>query len=262
MAGSRIDYRAVAGTLVVHPQGWDDTPKIAGMDQSELDRQDRNQAEGGTSDKKPKHRWSTSPILRRVRRRRRGPLTFLFNGGPGSSTVWLHMGAFGPKRVVTADDTHSQAAPYAIVNNDQSLLDASDLVFVDAPGTGFSRIAGKDKEKAFYASTPTPTPTRSPNLSPRSCRNTTNGTRPNICSAAALINLLETKRYIDFNGVVLLSQILNFDVRPDGPHSIPASICPISCRCRLMPQPPGITTSWRPASRICRRSWKRSSISP
>lgn len=150
MAGSRIDYRAVAGTLVVHPQGWDDTPKIAGMDQSELDRQDRNQAEGGTSDKKPKHRWSTSPILRRVRRRRRGPLTFLFHGGPGSSTVWLHMGAFGPKRVVTADDTHSQGAPYAIVNNDQSLLDASDLVFVDAPGTGFSRIAGKDKEKAFY----------------------------------------------------------------------------------------------------------------
>lgn len=53
MAGSRIDYRAVAGTLVVHPQGWDDTPKIAGMDQSELDRQDRNQAEGGTGDKNP-----------------------------------------------------------------------------------------------------------------------------------------------------------------------------------------------------------------
>lgn len=67
----------------------------------------------------------------------------------------------------------------------------------------------------------TPTPTRSPNLSPRSCRNTTNGTRPNICSAAALINLLETKRYIDFNGVVRLSQILNFDVSPDGPQFNP-----------------------------------------
>ena len=78
------------------------------------------------------------------------PITFLYNGGPGSSTVWLHMGAFGPKRVVTADDSHTPAAPYQIVDNDQTLLDASDLVFIDAPGTGFSRIAGKDKEKAFY----------------------------------------------------------------------------------------------------------------
>ena len=78
------------------------------------------------------------------------PVTFLFNGGPGSSTVWLHMGAFGPRRVITADDSHTAAAPYQVVNNDYSLLDASDLVFVDAPGTGFSRIAGKNKEKEFY----------------------------------------------------------------------------------------------------------------
>ena len=60
------------------------------------------------------------------------------------------MGAFGPKRVVTADNTHTPAAPYPVVNNNFSLLDVSDLVFVDAPGTGFSRIAGKDREKAFY----------------------------------------------------------------------------------------------------------------
>ena len=60
------------------------------------------------------------------------------------------MGAFGPRRVVTADDSHTPAAPYSVVNNDFSLLDVSDLVFVDAPGTGFGRIAGKDREKAFY----------------------------------------------------------------------------------------------------------------
>ena len=78
------------------------------------------------------------------------PITFLFNGGPGSSTVWLHMGAFGPKRVVTADDTHSAAAPYRVVDNEYSLIDASDLVFVDAPGTGFGHLRGADKEKAFY----------------------------------------------------------------------------------------------------------------
>ena len=78
------------------------------------------------------------------------PVTFIYNGGPGSATVWLHMGAFGPRRIVTATDAHTPAAPYSLINNGSSLLDASDLVFIDAPGTGFSRIAGKDKEKAFY----------------------------------------------------------------------------------------------------------------
>src|SRR5207302_8163059 len=74
------------------------------------------------------------------------PVTFFYNGGPGSSTMWLHMGAFGPRRIVTATDVHTPAAPYPRVNNSFSLLDATDLVFIDAPGTGFSRIAGKDKE--------------------------------------------------------------------------------------------------------------------
>src|SRR5438132_1977910 len=64
------------------------------------------------------------------------------------------MGAFGPRRVVRPEDTHTPAAPYKVVDNDESLLDATDLVFVDAPGTGFSRIAGKDKEKAFYGVDP------------------------------------------------------------------------------------------------------------
>jgi carboxypeptidase C (cathepsin A) len=80
----------------------------------------------------------------------RRPITFLFNGGPGSSTVWLHMGAFGPKRVLTANDSHSPAAPYRLVDNEYSLLDASDLVFIDAPGTGFGHVRGPDKEKAFF----------------------------------------------------------------------------------------------------------------
>src|SRR6516162_6497399 len=78
------------------------------------------------------------------------PLTFFYNGGPGSSTMWLHMGAFGPRRIITATDAHTPAAPYSLVNNASSLLDATDMVFIDAPGTGFSRIAGKDKEKAFF----------------------------------------------------------------------------------------------------------------
>jgi carboxypeptidase C (cathepsin A) len=73
---------------------------------------------------------------------------------PGSSTVWPQIGTFGPKRVITADDMHTAAVPYQIVNDDYSLRDASDLVFVDAPGTGFSRIADKDKEKEFYGVDP------------------------------------------------------------------------------------------------------------
>jgi carboxypeptidase C (cathepsin A) len=88
-------------------------------------------------------------ISRRAQAARDRPITFLYNGGPGSSTMWLHMGSFGPRRVVTTDTVHEAAAPYKIVNNDYSLLDVSDLVFIDAPGTGFSRVFGKDKEKAF-----------------------------------------------------------------------------------------------------------------
>jgi carboxypeptidase C (cathepsin A) len=78
------------------------------------------------------------------------PLTFLYNGGPGSSTMWLHMGSLGPKRVLTPDGEVTRPAPYALVDNPETLLDRSDLVFVDAMGTGYSRIAGKGTGKMFY----------------------------------------------------------------------------------------------------------------
>src|SRR6516165_10635242 len=166
-----------------------------------------------------------SPISGRGAASEARPVTFLFNGGPGSSTVWLHMGAFGPKRVVTADNTHSPAAPYAIVNNDQSLLDASDLIFVDAPGTGFSRISGKDKEKAFYGvDAHAFAEFITGFLSKYSRWNSPKylfGESYGTTRSAALINLLETDRHVDFNGVVLLSQILNFDLSADGPQFNP-----------------------------------------
>jgi carboxypeptidase C (cathepsin A) len=78
------------------------------------------------------------------------PVTFCFNGGPGSSTLWLHMASFGPVRVETTDAGSTPPAPYSVVDNDDSLLDVSDLVFVDAIGTGFSRIVGKGEGKDFY----------------------------------------------------------------------------------------------------------------
>src|SRR5579864_479511 len=92
IGGNVINYDAFAGTLVVHPKDWDDVPQNA-------DKDDKNKpAEASMfyvayfkSDNKGEPR----------------PVTFLYNGGPGSSTVWLHMGAFGPKRVVTVDDSHT-----------------------------------------------------------------------------------------------------------------------------------------------------------
>jgi len=77
------------------------------------------------------------------------PLTFCFNGGPGSATVWLHMGAVGPKQVVLEPNGFMPAAPYRITDNQNTLLDRSDLVFVDAIATGFSRAANAEMTKKF-----------------------------------------------------------------------------------------------------------------
>src|SRR5258708_7417682 len=77
------------------------------------------------------------------------PLTFAFNGGPGSASVWLHMGALGPKRVVLESNGFMPAAPYRIEDNPATLLDRSDLVMVDAMATGYSRAASADLTKKF-----------------------------------------------------------------------------------------------------------------
>jgi carboxypeptidase C (cathepsin A) len=133
VSGARIDYQAAVGTLVVHAQGSD--------------------ADGASGDdKSPAAEASMfyAAYFKRGVPAAGRPITFLFNGGPGSSSMWIHMGAFGPVRVLTGDHSDTPAAPYQTVNNDQSLLDVSDLVFVDAPGTGFSRIGGKDADKSFY----------------------------------------------------------------------------------------------------------------
>jgi len=212
IGGNVINYDAYAGTLVVHPRGWDDVPQNTVPDVKNMP------AEASMfyvayfkSDNKGAPR----------------PLTFLYNGGPGSSTVWLHMGAFGPRRVITADDSHTPAAPYRVVNNDYSLLDVSDLVFVDAPGTGFSRIAGKDKEKAFYGVDEDAWAFGdfiSQFLSKYGRWNSPKylfGESYGTTRSAVLSNLLETERDIDLNGVILLSQILNFSLNADFPDFNP-----------------------------------------
>jgi carboxypeptidase C (cathepsin A) len=223
--GSHIDYDAYAGTLVVHPKGWDDVPQNAPPDEDKNPRPEASMfyvayfksANKNAADKNADKNADKTAAPR--------PITFLFNGGPGSSTVWLHMGAFGPRRVVTADDSHTPAAPYAVVNNEFSLLDASDLVFVDAPGTGFSRIAGKDRDKAFYGVDQDAEAFADfivQFLSKYGRWNSAKylfGESYGTLRSAVLVNLLETERLVDFNGVILLSQTLNRENGPDGPET-------------------------------------------
>ena len=216
IGGQPISFDAVAGTLVVHAKDWEDT------DAAEAD------ADKSSKDKnapKPEASMFFTAYFKQGVPTATRPITFLFNGGPGSSTVWLRMGAFGPVRVVTADARHT-AGPYSTVNNDQSLLDASDLVFVDAPGTGFSRVAGKDKEKAFYgvdqdihafADFMTQFLTKYGRWnSPKYLFGESYGTM-----RAAGLPLALQKADVDLNGVILLSDILNWDFMPDDPQLNP-----------------------------------------
>ncbi|WP_417686786.1 S10 family peptidase [Pseudidiomarina gelatinasegens] len=79
------------------------------------------------------------------------PVTFIWNGGPGSSSNWLHMGGYGPKRIVVPSDAeHPGAAPYTLKDAPETILDATDMVFVDPVGTGFSRAVGKGKKEDFW----------------------------------------------------------------------------------------------------------------
>jgi carboxypeptidase C (cathepsin A) len=78
------------------------------------------------------------------------PITFVFNGGPGAAAVWLHLGAVGPKRIELGPDGLPTAPPYHLIENDQSWLDDTDLVFIDPVGTGFSRPAEGHKPEDFF----------------------------------------------------------------------------------------------------------------
>jgi carboxypeptidase C (cathepsin A) len=223
--GRTITYQAIAGTLVIHPKDWDDVPRDPNAAKSSPGGED-GEAKNPTAVASMFYVAYFKDADKNGHGKNR-PVTFLFNGGPGSATLWLHMGAFGPRRIVTSTDVHTPAAPYSLVNNGSSLLDASDLVFIDAPGTGFSRIAGKDKEKAFYGVDPDAyafTEFISQFLSKYERWNSPKyifGESYGTPRAAVLVNELQSDRSIDFNGVILLSQILSFDLSPDRPTGNP-----------------------------------------
>ena len=221
IGGAKIDYRAIAGSIVVHPKGWDDA--------AWREKQGKDEDLGDKSNPKAEASMFYVAYFKKGVPSSDRPITFLYNGGPGSSTVWLHMGAFGPRRVVTRDDSHTPAAPYQLVDNAYSLLDVSDLVFIDAPGTGFSRIAGKDKGAAFYGVDQDAYAFSQFIIgfmseygrwnSPKYLFGESYGTP----RSAVLVNDLETNHDIDFNGVMLLSQILNFDLSADAPYFNPGT---------------------------------------
>src|SRR6266550_760740 len=98
--------------------------------------------------------YSTSYTRSDVKDKSQRPIAFIYNGGPGSSSIWLHMGAFGPRRVVTVNAGSTPPAPYKLSDNASSLLDKTDLVFIDPVGTGFSHAVGKAQNKDFYGVDP------------------------------------------------------------------------------------------------------------
>ena len=78
------------------------------------------------------------------------PVTFVYNGGPGSSSMWLHLGVIGPRRIVVNDPDLNGPPPYKLEDNNYSILDVSDIVLIDPVGTGLSRAAGKAKNADFW----------------------------------------------------------------------------------------------------------------
>ncbi len=227
--GQKIAYNAVAGTITV-----------GGTNQENSNLYGDNGKPLPGSQTPPKNPTQAPPTAKMfyVAYFKQGanpetrPITFLYNGGPGSSTVWLHMGAFGPRRVVTNTDKHLPAAPYKLINNNYSLLNASDLVFIDAPGTGFSRIYGKNAAKAFYGVD------QDANAfarfivrfvskyhrwnSPKYLFGESYGTT----RSAVLAQILQNDDNMDLNGVILLSQVLNFGDGVDFPQVDPGNIRP------------------------------------
>jgi carboxypeptidase C (cathepsin A) len=218
--GKTIGYQAEAGIQVIHvTDPMDDDPPHEAKD-------------GPPAKQPPEVGMSYVAYFRGDKEDSHRPITFIYNGGPGSSTVWLHMGAFGPKRVVTPDGTHSPAAPYRLVDNEYTLLDASDLVFIDAPGTGFGHLRGNDKEKAFYGIDQDAHAFANFIVEFLSRHNRWNspkylfGESYGTTRSAALAAILENEKSLDLNGVILLSQILNFDNSADAPQYNPGMDLP------------------------------------
>lgn len=149
------------------------------------------------------------------------PVSFLYNGGPGSATLWLHMGSFSPVRIQTDSPSPTSGPPFKLVPNQDSLLDKTDLVFIDAPLTGYSRAVGKGTAKDLTGVDPDLRAfdrfiQRYLNVnqrwnSPKFLIGESYGTT----RSAALADMLGNDG-VQLNGVVLISSILNYNIRAGG----------------------------------------------
>jgi carboxypeptidase C (cathepsin A) len=213
--GQQISYTAVAGIITVGATDTEDAelgPDGKPAPGSEMALATKDPAEGPPL----AHMFYVAYFKTGADAEHR-PVTFFYNGGPGSSTMWLHMGSLGPKAVDTNRDTHLPGAPYQLHDNPDCLLDVSDIVFIDMPGTGFGRLTGKDPGKAFWGVDQDAeafarfidrflTKYNRWN-SPKYLFGESYGTT----RSAVLANDLE-HRNIDLNGVMLLGEILNFQI--------------------------------------------------
>ncbi len=182
IGGRPIDYTATAGTLIIRD---DEDKPIASVGYVGYARQE---AKGGAR-----------------------PITFAFNGGPGSSSLWLHMGVLGPKRVVVSDPTPTPAGPYRTVDNEFSILEKSDLVMIDPVGTGVSHAVCDHRDDEFWAVDPDIDSVSrfiaqyvSDNnrwSSPKYLLGESYGTT----RGAAIVNYLRARRSLAFNGLILVS---------------------------------------------------------
>ncbi|MAU01882.1 MAG: peptidase S10 [Anaerolineaceae bacterium] len=129
--GRRINYTVTTGTIVL---------------------KEESEKEGKVEGHKPKAEIFFIAYTRDgIKDQKKRPLTFSFNGGPGSSSVWLHLGVFGPRRIVTDEKGNLLQPPYELIENEYSILDQTDLVFIDPVSTGYSRAVEGEKPKEFHA---------------------------------------------------------------------------------------------------------------
>lgn len=170
-------------------------------------------------------------IKKGVRNENDRPITFFYNGGPGYSTIWLQMLAWGPKLVVVGNGTLTPPPPYKLTNNANSLLDATDEVFIDMPGTGFGRVIGKkeggvgkpsdvwgvDPDAMAFTRFITQYLTQHSRWnSPKFIYGESYGT-----TRSAVLSYDLEQANVGLNGVMLQSSILNFDISADDPERNP-----------------------------------------
>src|SRR5262245_21757603 len=153
------------------------------------------------------------------------PVSFLYNGGPGAATIWLHMGSFAPRRVDMAPDGFQPAPPYRLVDNENTLLDVTDMVFVEAIDTGYSRVVSGVNNQQFHGQsgdlrafgefTNAYLTTYSRWPSPKYLIGESYGT----IRSAGLAQEIQQRHGVELNGIVLVSSLLTYQTLSPAPDN-------------------------------------------